>query len=76
MDLGRTGLVNITLLLLMPLPSDSGLEGFHLPFIRKQSRFWKRCVTSVIELSSSPWTSPVVLVQKSLSSLHFCMDYS
>ena len=29
----------------------------------------------VVQCSESPWASPVVLVRKRDSSLHFCVDY-
>ena len=47
------------------------LKGKNLPscYVKKMQK------AQIIQPSSSPWTTPVVLVRKKDGSLHFCADY-
>ena len=76
MDLGRTGLVKHRITTADAPPSRQRPR--RIPFaLRKETEqvLEEMRHQDVIEPSSSPWTSPVVLVRKKDGSLRFCVDY-
>ena len=75
-DLGRTGLVKHVIDTGENKPFKQQLRRHpmaHLPVIDKHVD--KMLQNGIIEPSSSPWASNVVLVRKTDNSLRFCVDY-
>ena len=75
-DLGHTSVIQHTI----PLENDKPLKQrpYHSPIALRQEyskQIKSMLQNNVIRPSSSPWTSPVVLVKKKDSTYRFCVDF-
>jgi transposase InsO family protein len=76
MDLGRTNLMEHSLELSDTVPSN--IRNYRVDPKKKHARdqlIQEQLEMGIIEPSTSPWNSPVVLVKKKDGSLRFCVDY-
>ena len=75
-DLGKTSLVKHTIPLVSEIPIKQ--RAYRVPYA--QQEVVRKLVkdmedNDIIRKSSSPWTSPVVMVKKKDGSLRFCVDF-
>ena len=75
-DLGKTSVIKHTLPLLDEQPIKQ--RAYRIPYAQQEEV--KKLIkgmeeNEIIRRSSSPWTSPVVMVKKKDGSMRFCVDY-